>query len=55
MADVNLLSLLVLKIISEHLLEAAVAVVLDFHSDHLGNLSKLLGYERASTIALAAG
>ena len=55
MANIHLLSLLVLKIISEHLLEAAVAVVLDFQSDHLSDRSKLLGYERASAIALSAG
>lgn len=55
MAGLLLLSLLIIKIVGEHLAEAVVAVVLNFLSDDLGDCRKLLGYDRASAVALAAG
>ena len=55
MAVFVLLNLLVIKIVSEHLTEAVVAVVLNFLTDDLGHGGKLLRYERTCAVALSAG
>lgn len=55
MACLLLLSLLVVKIIDEHLTEAGVAIVLNFLSHDRGDGGELLGYESASAVALSAG
>ena len=54
-AGLLLLGRLVIKIVDEHLAEAGVAVILNFLANDLGDSRELLGYEGASSIALAAG